>query len=284
MNQDAKLQEPIPLEDLLQQLGNKAANSAQKMLAAAILSSVAHLASVKDQLAELPDVTEAVAQLVVNPMAYAIRYELLMIVGELCRREHKDDAQDGGAVSRANARSKKFCAHFGALAFLPGILKEIAGDEDSDCAAVAADLLSALPSADGTWGKAQRDAAKDLMFLDDRHKAIEFAPLVVRASRRQCAGCGAAAAADGAGFNRCAACKAVFYCTAECQKAHWKAAHKAPCTAARAGIKAGFRQADGSPEAFTLLYLENRSFIYQLRSEVLHDATFEEYFMRFAEN
>jgi len=42
-----------------------------------------------------------------------------------------------------------------------------------------------------------------------------------------CAQCGRQPA-GGVGLKRCAACQCVFYCRAECQKAHWKA-HKVDC-------------------------------------------------------
>lgn len=47
------------------------------------------------------------------------------------------------------------------------------------------------------------------------------------AAAGHCGGC----AARGEHFKFCAACRAVSYCSAECQKAHWKE-HKAACRAA----------------------------------------------------
>jgi hypothetical protein len=48
-----------------------------------------------------------------------------------------------------------------------------------------------------------------------------------------CAGCGAAKGAR----HRCAACRAVVYCSKACQKAHWKE-HRGPCAAAAAACVA----------------------------------------------
>jgi hypothetical protein len=45
-------------------------------------------------------------------------------------------------------------------------------------------------------------------------------------------------AAGAPAFKRCAACQAVAYCTRECQKAHWKKAHKREC-ATLAGAAGG---------------------------------------------
>lgn len=44
-----------------------------------------------------------------------------------------------------------------------------------------------------------------------------------------CAGCGVVRGADAPHFKLCGACKLVAYCTAECQRAHWKRAHKREC-------------------------------------------------------
>ena len=62
--------------------------------------------------------------------------------------------------------------------------------------------------------------------------AHEAAP----ASSRTCANpsCGA----SGAGLRRCADCGSVLYCSAACQRAHWKA-HKAECRRLQAAAVAG---------------------------------------------
>jgi hypothetical protein len=56
---------------------------------------------------------------------------------------------------------------------------------------------------------------------------------------RQCArpGCGKPEEARG-DFKSCSACKSASYCGAECQRAHWKGAHKAECAQLKAAASA----------------------------------------------
>jgi MYND finger len=58
-----------------------------------------------------------------------------------------------------------------------------------------------------------------------RHHAMLCSALRVRSIA--CAACGAARAARP--LQACTRCGLVWYCSPECQKAHWKAAHKAQC-------------------------------------------------------
>ena len=59
--------------------------------------------------------------------------------------------------------------------------------------------------------------------------ASEFLPTVKAALEpRPCAQCGAVEPALGK-FNKCAGCKVVRYCSADCQRAHWKTTHKGDC-------------------------------------------------------
>ena len=51
---------------------------------------------------------------------------------------------------------------------------------------------------------------------------------------RKCAACGAAARSDGRALMACSACTAVSYCSAACQRGHWKQ-HRASCRASAAG-------------------------------------------------
>ena len=59
-------------------------------------------------------------------------------------------------------------------------------------------------------------------------QAQERLPLVEEALRSKCAQCGKSAAAMGGDVKLCARCHAVCYCSAACQKAHWKV-HRKPC-------------------------------------------------------
>ena len=45
----------------------------------------------------------------------------------------------------------------------------------------------------------------------------------------QCVACGAASGSGGTALKSCDRCKRVSYCGKECQRAHWKAGHKAAC-------------------------------------------------------
>ena len=49
---------------------------------------------------------------------------------------------------------------------------------------------------------------------------------------RDCANCGAPELPDGKPHRMCSRCKMTFYCSAECQKTHWKTGgHKQHCVA-----------------------------------------------------
>jgi hypothetical protein len=66
------------------------------------------------------------------------------------------------------------------------------------------------------------------MFEHDKKMQAESARAAARHDT-PCTGCGASRAEGAPAFKRCAACQAVAYCTRECQKAHWKKAHKRDC-------------------------------------------------------
>ena len=54
-------------------------------------------------------------------------------------------------------------------------------------------------------------------------------PVKPVASSPHCASCGAESGLGGSALKPCSRCKAVSYCGKECQRAHWKAGHKAAC-------------------------------------------------------
>ena len=57
----------------------------------------------------------------------------------------------------------------------------------------------------------------------------ESPPEKPAASSPLCASCGAESGPGAAALKPCSRCKAVSYCGKECQRAHWKAGHKAAC-------------------------------------------------------
>ena len=57
----------------------------------------------------------------------------------------------------------------------------------------------------------------------------ESPPVKPAASSPLCASCSAESGPGGAALKPCSRCKAVSYCGKECQRAHWKAGHKAAC-------------------------------------------------------
>ena len=74
----------------------------------------------------------------------------------------------------------------------------------------------------------------DAASADGVRSVAVLAKSVEAVGRRAVAGicCGACGAADAK--NICAACKRIRYCNADCQRLHWRASHKAVCSAMRA--------------------------------------------------
>jgi hypothetical protein len=85
--------------------------------------------------------------------------------------------------------------------------------------------------------KHDNETASQTAIEQDEKMKAETARAVARLET-PCAGCGASCAEGSPAFKRCAACQAVAYCTRECQKAHWKIAHKRDC-ATMAGAAGG---------------------------------------------
>lgn len=155
----------------------------------------------------------------------------------------------------------------------------------------AAASVPQTPSA--RWSKAQRDRSKDLMFLDERAEAWGFAPLVSRSSHLTCAACNksstddvateeAAGAKKTASFNRCAACKSVFYCSTACQAAHWKGSHKAACQLWKHALTVERLAFPGAATtALPLLFHPNRAFFFSQRPEMYKAVSFRDFFMNY---
>jgi hypothetical protein len=77
----------------------------------------------------------------------------------------------------------------------------------------------------------QGEGSEDCSWLEAEAAAAAL-PAGAAAARAVCAACGAAKASGGAKLRRCAGCRAVRYCSAACQKAHWRE-HRAACEAAQ---------------------------------------------------
>jgi hypothetical protein len=70
-------------------------------------------------------------------------------------------------------------------------------------------------------------------------------------------------------------CRSVFYCGAECQRAHWQRAHRAPCKAFQARL-------DKDPlDLEPALFFETRRFLYEHRDESFGKVGYEQYFMEY---
>lgn len=182
-------------------------------------------------------------------------------------------------------------------------------EDDDDVKIVVGDLLKALPTVqddvDGTkrvvWSSANTEQAHDLMFLDASTSLSHLIPLVSRGSSVICAKCKKMSGVNASAFLRCSACKSVFYCSADCQKAHWGTAHRAPCLAYKelcASILAQYYEMNSRKnkknsrkgEAKVLvvevplepsLFFETRRYLYDHRDQTFADVNFSDYFLKY---
>uniref|UniRef100_A0A7S4FNL6 MYND-type domain-containing protein n=1 Tax=Eutreptiella gymnastica TaxID=73025 RepID=A0A7S4FNL6_9EUGL len=78
-------------------------------------------------------------------------------------------------------------------------------------------------------GYDKRKGFEWMTYDEEAQKVLaDFAPK--KAAIRQCAHCHQDELETGGKYKQCARCRAVSYCSKECQRAHWKAGHKAECT------------------------------------------------------
>ncbi|CCW61318.1 unnamed protein product [Phytomonas sp. EM1] len=215
---------------------------------------------------------------------------------------------------------------------------------DQDVVIVLQDILRALPKvvapspSEGSpssqsltfaWTKRNLDQAHDLMFLDASPVSMSsLIPLVSRLSSQRCSNCCRYAGEvkpDGLTgenkngknsqteepqtkvvFSRCSSCKAVYYCSVECQKAHWAAVHGIPCKSYREQCEAVLAQYNllnsgkrakknkgmsGQDEkamaAFMevplepSLFFETRRYLYDHRDSSFAGVNFNDYFMKY---
>ena len=296
--------DPVTLELIFDKLTSKSADvpATDKAYHLVALGTVAFHATVKKRCAERPDVLKSIAQFLLlrDPCVAECRWETLSLIGELCRREQKDD---DAAASSVNNSARIISESFAALPWFRGALRDVGlENEDKDVPIAVKDILEALPnevvsdSPDGTvstfeWTKVQREKAHDLMFLDATTTFQHLIPLVARASHLSCVHCGgrggpttsaASSSTSNTPLLRCASCKAVYYCSKECQVAHWKVAHKAPCQSMKELTARGASDPSSLPPLEPALFFETRRFLYDHRNESLVNVGYEAFFMQYA--
>eukprot|EP01061_Rhynchopus_euleeides_P023584 TRINITY_DN38335_c0_g1_i1.p1 TRINITY_DN38335_c0_g1~~TRINITY_DN38335_c0_g1_i1.p1 ORF type:complete len:292 (+),score=49.04 TRINITY_DN38335_c0_g1_i1:147-1022(+) len=256
------------VDDYLDDL--KSGTSESKAMSCVALFSVGHCAEVREAFAADLEAVRALADFIgdISKTAYDVRWEALALIGELCRRERQVSKEENDPVARLNdvalILAQSFADHPTLKRSLEDCKQERSGAQTSF--EIAADLLSALPFPGVTGWKTK---AKDLLFLDPR--LSKQWPRVTRAARQRCVKCDAAVAQP----MRCSQCKAVFYCGAPCQKAHWKMGHKARC--------ATFVAMDAKDPVSneSKLFLPTRAQLYAARPKVLASVGFDEYYFEY---
>lgn len=187
------------------------------------------------------------------------------------------------------------------------------------------------------WTPENLEQAHDLMFLDASTSVAHLIPLVSRSYSNCCANCLLQAkspfsspsspgfsdkknekcrnddnstatsttcttAETASGFPRCSGCKSVFYCSPECQRAHWGTTHRQPCMAYKErkqcilsqyyaqnskGKQSGKRNHRSGDVAILevplepSLYFETRRFLYDHRDVSFEKVSFSDYFLKY---
>lgn len=179
-------------------------------------------------------------------------------------------------------------------------------ETDEDVKIAMRDILRALPvaeknPADNTfqiqWTPENLEQAHDLMFLDASTSLSHLIPMVSRCSSNACAKCMKKKASDG-NLLRCSACKAVFYCSPECQKSHWSTTHRLPCLAYKeisSTILAQYyalnskKKKEAKKGEVTILevplepslFFETRRYLYDHRDSSFSQVNFSDYFLKY---
>ncbi|KAG5511445.1 hypothetical protein JKF63_07408 [Porcisia hertigi] len=198
--------------------------------------------------------------------------------------------------------------------------------EDEDVVIALLDIRRALPrcrrtsnNSDGAhtehanvvfeWSDANVEQARDLMFVDASTSMLHLVPNVTRSCSDVCAQCqkraptAVAAASAATPLLRCSSCKAVYYCTVECQKTHWATVHRTPCRAYRERCDRILEQYYASNTASgkkkrqmdlkrgevvilevplePSLFFETRRYLYDHRDESFAHVDYSDYFMKY---
>jgi len=283
--------EPVSIQSIFQQLTVQSSSLESKAYHLVALNTVAFQSAVKYQISERPDVIKAIAKFLMqrDRCAYECRWETLSLIGELCRREAKEDLEAGQKASIVNAAASKCAKELVEIGWFRGALQDLIAEEgDKDVPIAAKDILDALPETQDGWTKEHKDRCVDLMFLDATTQFLPLIPLVSRSNPLQCAHCNKTAptpdaAAFSTPFLRCSSCRAVYYCSQECQVAHWKLAHKVPCQSYKSRVAEIEKTTGGASVALEpSLFFETRRFLYDNRDSSLDAIDYESYFMKYA--
>nr|CAJ2467017.1 unnamed protein product [Leishmania braziliensis] len=192
-------------------------------------------------------------------------------------------------------------------------------EEDEDVVIALLDIRRALPtchrisssssSSDNAdvvveWSDANIEQARDLMFVDASTSMLHLIPSVARGCSDVCAQCQkrvpTVSTSAAKQLLRCSSCKAVYYCSVECQKTHWSTVHRTPCRAYKErcdsileqyyasnrtnGKKKGLKRDEVVILEVPLepsLFFETRRYLYDHRDESFAHVDYSDYFMKY---
>ncbi|KAG8348935.1 MYND finger [Trypanosoma vivax] len=268
-----------------------------------IVQKINHYARLNlEYLALLPWFVPAVRELIGNDGSEAVSSSLTVRNTTRLRAKRESDNSDG---SPGNAK---------------GFM-----EDDEDVRVALQDILTSLPdvangvcgeekeSTDGdvkcgqaiVWPPGRLDQAHDLMFVDASTSMLHLIPLVSRSSHLVCAHCeksgGATSGSSGDPLLRCSSCKAVYYCSADCQRAHWVATHRVPCKSYKQQVEtilaeylainkgSNKKKKKQQQQHVTVLevplepslFYETRRYLYDHRDASFGEVAFFDYFMKY---